>query len=413
MKVSSIQTGQRNYLHKDEHNHDISTIMNYTPQYGYFEIRAKTTSQAGYHCAFWTVGRRDNSTQEAEIDIFEQYGNANRCRFNLIHWDDPNISDNTNDQVLSFNPSAAFHTYGLEWTSSSLKFYIDGVLKRTVNQSPSYGMVFFLSIYENSGWTGTADQTASLYPREFIVDYFRAYTYNGGGYSNIINRNSNKVLEVTSASTSDGAVIQQWTNNGGTNQQWQLVDAGGGYYRLTARHSGKCMRSVNGAVLQYPCDASAWSQQYQMVSQGSYFQLKNRNTGNCLTVTSGSTADGADMQDVACNSTYYRQQFSFAAVTTTKKGEIAINSEEESVTEPVISTFSISPNPVSSVLHFKLPYGFLKGDVKIYDISGKLIYDNILTSEKTEMDVSALKQGLYLMKVTNGGQSWNTKFQKN
>ena len=33
--------------------------------------------------------------------------------------------------------------------------------------------------------------------------------------------------------------IVQWTRNDGAWQQWQFVDAGGGYYRLQARHSGK------------------------------------------------------------------------------------------------------------------------------------------------------------------------------
>jgi hypothetical protein len=47
MRVSSIQTAQKNYLHKDQHDHDIATKMNYTPKYGYFEVRAKSLNQSG------------------------------------------------------------------------------------------------------------------------------------------------------------------------------------------------------------------------------------------------------------------------------------------------------------------------------------------------------------------------------
>jgi hypothetical protein len=179
MKVSSIQTGQRDYLHKDNLNHTTPTIMKYTPQYGYFEIRAKLVNQTGYHCAFWTVGRRDESWQEAEIDIMEQYGNAAASNFNLIPWDDKNLSQSNGTQTLSFNPSTGFHLYALEWDSKSLKFYVDNVLIRTVNQAVNYPAVFLLGIYENSGWTGSADLSASKYPREFYVDYFRAYTKEG------------------------------------------------------------------------------------------------------------------------------------------------------------------------------------------------------------------------------------------
>ncbi len=43
MTVSGIQTGDRTRLHKDSDpiHHEIPVKMNYTPLYGYFEIRAK------------------------------------------------------------------------------------------------------------------------------------------------------------------------------------------------------------------------------------------------------------------------------------------------------------------------------------------------------------------------------------
>jgi hypothetical protein len=36
---------------------------------------------------------------------------------------------------------------------------------------------------------------------------------------------SGKVLDVNDGSTTPGLQLQQWTANGGTNQQWQLVPA--------------------------------------------------------------------------------------------------------------------------------------------------------------------------------------------
>src|SRR3954469_5204596 len=46
----------------------------------------------------------------------------------------------------------------------------------------------------------------------------------------LVNRNSGKAADVYGRSTADGARIAQWTRNDGTNQQWQFVDSGGGYY---------------------------------------------------------------------------------------------------------------------------------------------------------------------------------------
>ena len=50
-----------------------------------------------------------------------------------------------------------------------------------------------------------------------------------GGYVRLINRNSNKALEVQGASTADGGNIVQYDDWGGTNQQWQFVRVGGNH----------------------------------------------------------------------------------------------------------------------------------------------------------------------------------------
>lgn len=104
-----------------------------------------------------------------------QYGNRAACNFNFIRWDDPNVSTTNQSKTLPFDPAAGFHLYALEWDLRSIKYYVDNTLIRTVNQSPDYPAVFLLGLYENAGWTGSADITASRYPREFYVDYFRAY----------------------------------------------------------------------------------------------------------------------------------------------------------------------------------------------------------------------------------------------
>ncbi len=53
----------------------------------------------------------------------------------------------------------------------------------------------------------------------------------------LVNRNSGKALDVYNLATNDGARITQWTRNDGSNQQWQFVDSGGGYYRLEVQAS--------------------------------------------------------------------------------------------------------------------------------------------------------------------------------
>ncbi|MFG2574146.1 RICIN domain-containing protein [Streptomyces sp. NPDC048481] len=83
------------------------------------------------------------------------------------------------------------------------------------------------------------------------------------GYARIeIRGNPQQVVDVTGVSGADGAPLQLWSYGGGGNQQWLPVPEPGGGYRFTARHSGKCLSTTGGsadgvALVQRTCDGSA------------------------------------------------------------------------------------------------------------------------------------------------------------
>ncbi|MCU0355739.1 MAG: RICIN domain-containing protein, partial [Cytophagales bacterium] len=75
------------------------------------------------------------------------------------------------------------------------------------------------------------------------------------GYYRLTVKHSGKALDVRSASTADGAVVQQYTPNGTKAQNWNLTAVGNGYYKLVAQCSGKALDVAgasqdNGATLQ-------------------------------------------------------------------------------------------------------------------------------------------------------------------
>jgi alpha-glucosidase len=96
----------------------------------------------------------------------------------------------------------------------------------------------------------------------------------GGGSYGLLNRYSGRTLDVSGASVTAGAHLIQYTSRGSANQQWQLIDVGGGYVRIVSRHSGMVLdvedASMNdGAnVIQWPWSGNA-NQQWQMVQVGS------------------------------------------------------------------------------------------------------------------------------------------------
>jgi hypothetical protein len=115
----------------------------------------------------------------------------------------------------------------------------------------------------------------------------------------LINRNSGKALDVCANSTADGACVQQWTRHNGTNQQFQFIDSGGGFYRLRARHSGKVLDVFNAstadntAIVQWP-DNGGTNQQFRLAdSPDGYVRLINRNSGKTAEIAGSATTDGA------------------------------------------------------------------------------------------------------------------------
>ncbi|MEU4248232.1 non-reducing end alpha-L-arabinofuranosidase family hydrolase [Amycolatopsis sp. NPDC026612] len=115
----------------------------------------------------------------------------------------------------------------------------------------------------------------------------------------LVNRNSGKALDVSGASTADGAVIHQWSRHDGANQQWQFVDSGNGYYRLKSKNSGKVLdignwSTADGGKVQQWTDLNGTNQQFSLAdSDGGYVRLLNRNSGKAVEVSGASTADGA------------------------------------------------------------------------------------------------------------------------
>ena len=121
-------------------------------------------------------------------------------------------------------------------------------------------------------------------------------------------RNSGKCLDVTSASTANNAAVKQFTCNGGANQRWQAVDAGGGFVRLLAGHSGKCLdvanasTANNAAVIQFSCGAGT-NQQFQLQDAGNgAVRIVARHSGRCLDIANGATTDGAALIQFTCGS---------------------------------------------------------------------------------------------------------------
>jgi len=131
---------------------------------------------------------------------------------------------------------------------------------------------------------------------------------SGASYKRV-HSGTNECLDVAGGGSADGTNVEQWLDNGGTNQRWIITDMGGGYFKLTHKGTNECLdvssgSSAQGANVQQwndnGTDAQRWLIQLQL--DGTY-KLTHKGTNQCLDVSGGSSADGANVQQWPDNGT--------------------------------------------------------------------------------------------------------------
>lgn len=150
----------------------------YTPQYGYFEMRARAVADRDCMVALWLIGFEDAPERCGEILVFEIFGEdvgprSARVGMGVRPFADPDLVDGFEKVALDIDVTQ-FHVYAAEWTPTHVDFLVDGHRVKSVAQSPAYPMQLMLNIYQFAGAEREARPPGS-YPVEFAVDYLRAY----------------------------------------------------------------------------------------------------------------------------------------------------------------------------------------------------------------------------------------------
>jgi Ricin-type beta-trefoil lectin domain-like len=142
-------------------------------------------------------------------------------------------------------------------------------------------------------------------------DAFAIYLTPGfaaGFSSTLVNQGSGRCMDENDWTTVAAAQFQQWTCNGGTNQEYTFVpvSAGSSTYYIQPMTPDYCL-DVSGAstasgaaVDQWPCNYNS-NEQFTLrsVSSGVY-QVVAVNSGLCVAPSGDSTANGTALVQVAC-----------------------------------------------------------------------------------------------------------------
>lgn len=172
----------------------LTTYPKFSFQYGKIEVMAKLPKGKGTWPAIWMLPNNLRTKIEhwplcGEIDIMEEVGKAPNVIHTSMHTGLYNFLKH--NQYTHFdtvnNVSDSFHLYGIEWTSKSIKFFIDNELfyeatkgengKDSTNAGWPFDKPYFLilNLAIGGNWGGKIDDT--IFPATMEVDYVRVYKH--------------------------------------------------------------------------------------------------------------------------------------------------------------------------------------------------------------------------------------------
>jgi hypothetical protein len=222
-------------------------------------------------------------------------------------------SVNPSSFPLGTDPNQSWYSgyYPIMWTNKSYKMIYANFGHNAMNYSTNTGLSStFASATQNRFiidglmWLGGASAATPTptgpTPTPGPISPTAWYT--------AVNRNSGKCVDAAAAGTANATAVQQYTCNGTTAQQWQLLATSGGYYRVGARNATSQVWDVSGVSATDGALIHLWAygggnnQQWMPVAEGGgYYHFVSRHSGKCLDVPASSTTDGARLQQWTCN----------------------------------------------------------------------------------------------------------------
>jgi len=167
----------------------LKTKDKFAQAYGRFEARIKIPFGQGIWPAFWMLG--SDITQIGwprcgEIDIMENIGKEPSTIHGTLHGPGYSASRGIGASYSLLNGERFadhYHVYAIEWQPERIRWYVDGILYKTVtsNDLPGganwvFNRPFFvlLNLAVGGSWPGNPDAN-TLFPQVMLVDYVRVY----------------------------------------------------------------------------------------------------------------------------------------------------------------------------------------------------------------------------------------------
>ena len=322
--------------------------------------------------------------------------NLNSIGIGTCHWTYKRFDDKSNAALLRINPP----------------YVVDGpgALSQVLTN------ILFANCVPNATVAAVAPLPNSLVNYPGGGNYYgtAGASYSGPALDRIYQisaKSSGLALTIANSSQANGGPLQQAAWGATDNQQWKLVEMGNGYVRIVNLNSNKSLdvagpSSANGALVHQweplPTDHQAW----QILANGDgTFRIINKFSNKVLDVQNSSVAEGAAVQQWAWGSTdNQRWQLRDQGAASTPLAAGAAR-------PPAPTSY---PNPVATRLTYQVPKGVKAHRLTVLDTTGRQVLSKayVNTGEQNSLDVSALKSGLYVVRISSAGYNFEFKIDK-
>ncbi|GAB3579187.1 carbohydrate-binding protein [Hymenobacter daeguensis] len=371
--------------------------------YGKMEARIKLPLGQGLWPAFWMLGSNIGSVGWpycGEIDIMEQV-NADSRTYGTVHWDSNGHAQYGNNTAVAAN---TYHVYSIEWTPTYIRWFVDGAKYNEINITNGVGgteefqkpFFLLLNLAVAGDWPGQTVDESKL-PATMAVDYVRVYQLTSTPPASAV------TLQAEAANVNNGMTVEACSDTGG-GQDMGYIDAGDylvwnninfpttGTYLIEYRVAS----GANGGTIS--SDLNAGSIQLGSTAIPATGGWQNWTTvSKTVNVNAGTYNFGVYAQTGGYNLNWVR---------ITKQGAARMAAPADAAdaanATAAASLIELYPNPVTDRLQLRTAQSLAGSQFQILDNWGRPVASG--TVGAADVDVAALKPGVYTLRLTTAGK---------
>ena len=154
----------------------INTANAFEYRYGYAEMRAKVPKGNGLLSTFYAL-RTDKATL-GELDALEYVGRTPKALYSTTHFtaEDGTVTKDKTVRAAVSDLSLDFHTYGVDWTPTTITYYLDGVAMGSLATPASIsGPMYLIADLSVGGDFPGYPNSTTPFPAQYQIDYLRVW----------------------------------------------------------------------------------------------------------------------------------------------------------------------------------------------------------------------------------------------